>query len=460
MHRFFTYSFRKNYFEYSWYNLELLRLLGSAPYGGCDAAEFLETVALLVPNDAVSWQRRWVALAGRTYDLAGEMMQYGHTSSARKTYLRASNYFRCAQYLFPIMPESDQPYLLHLYQRSIASFEHAMKLMSHEACRVEIPYQPKEGRTVNLPGWLYLPNPSQRLAGRKTPVLICVGGADSTQEELYFMSVAEGPDLGYAVLTFDGPGQGLVLRRDGVPVQPDSEVVLGSVLDFIEAYAGKYPEAQLDLEALTVTGQSLGGFQALRGAADKRIKVYVAVDPFYDMWDLAMARMPSWMLAPWENGWIGDWMIDWAARTHGGQDIATRYQFALAQHMFGTSNPGSTLRAMKQYTFKLSTEDIARSSGKRKDYLERLKCPVLVTAAAADPTSFLPEVSTNLIMKNLVSVDKGQKKLWVANAYSEGGAQAKSGAWQLLQHRAYRFLNEAPGIKRSQAPYVNASRKA
>ncbi|MCJ1360528.1 MAG: hypothetical protein MMC33_010536 [Icmadophila ericetorum] len=452
MHPFFTYSFRNHYFEYSWYNLELLRLLGSAPYGGCDAAEFLETVALLEPNNAVSWQRRWLTLAERTYDLAEEMMQCGHTSSARNTYLRASNYFRCAQYLFPIMPESDQLYLLRLYQRSIACFERAMTLMSHKVCRVEIPYQLKEGRTIHLPGWLHQPNPSQRLAGRKTPVLICVGGADSTQEELYFMSVAEGPDLGYAILTFDGPGQGLVLRREGVHMQPDGEVVLGSVLDFIESYAGKHPEAQLDLDALTVTGQSLGGFQALRGAADKRIKACVAVDPFYDMWDLAMARMPSWMVAPWDSGWIGDWMIDWAARTHGGQDIATRYQFALAQRMFGTSNPGSTLRAMKQYTFKLGAEDRSGKGG--KDYLERVKCPVLVTAAAADPTSFLPELSTDAIMKNLVSVGKGQKKLWVAKAYSEGGAQAKSGAWHLLQHRAFRFLDEALGIKRAQAHSV------
>ncbi|MCJ1357873.1 MAG: hypothetical protein MMC33_007869 [Icmadophila ericetorum] len=191
------------------------------------------------------------------------------------------------------MPESNQLYLLRLYQRSIACFELAMTLMSYKVCRVEIPYQLKEGRTINLPGWLHQPNPSQRLARRKTPVLICVGGADSTQEELYFMSVVEGPDLGYEILTFDGPGQGLVLRREGVHMQPDGEVVLGSVLDFIESYARKYPEAQLDLDALTVTGQLLGGFQALRDAADKRIKACVAVDPFYDMWDLAMARMPS-----------------------------------------------------------------------------------------------------------------------------------------------------------------------
>lgn len=448
MHRFFTYSPRNHYFEYSWYNLELLRLLGSAPYGGCDAAEFLETVAQIKPNDAASWQQRWLSLAERTSGIAEEMIESGHINSARGAYLRASNYFRCAQYLFPIMPVDDQAYLLHLYQKSISSFEKAMGLMPHEVRRVEIPFQAKDNRTIRLPGWLHLPNPSKLTERSKAPVLICVGGADSTQEELYFLSVAEGPDLGYAVLTFDGPGQGLVLRRDGVPMEPHGEVVIGAVLDFIGTYAHEHPETQLDLESITLTGQSLGGFQALRGSADQRVKACVAVDPFYDMWDLAMARMPAWMFTPWANGWVGDWLIDWAARAHGDQDIYTKYQFALAQRMFGTPNPGATLRAMKQYTFKLPDG---------KDYLSRVTCPVLVTAAAADPTSFLPELSTNLIMKNLINVAKGRKKLWVASAYSEGGAQAKSGAWPLLQHRVYRFLDEALGIKRAKGDRIDGN---
>ncbi len=75
------------------------------------------------------------------------------------------------------------------------------------------------------------------------------------------------------------------------------------------------------------------------------------------------------------------------------------------------------------------------------DYLERIKCPVLVTGAAADPKTFLPEISINAIMRTLVDVIEGDKELWVAKAYSKGGAQAKSGAWPLLQHRTFQFLN-------------------
>lgn len=97
------------------------------------------------------------------------------------------------------------------------------------------------------------------------------------------MSIADGPGLGYAVRTFNRPDQRLVLRRESVHLRPDDEDIVASVLNFFESYTLAHPDAQLDLEALTLTGQSLGRYQVLHGAADKRIKVFIAVDPFYDM---------------------------------------------------------------------------------------------------------------------------------------------------------------------------------
>jgi pimeloyl-ACP methyl ester carboxylesterase len=449
MHRFFTYSPFRHYFEYKWYNLELLRLLGSAPYGGCDAAEFLETVGSLIPNDANSWREQWLSRAERTQALAEEIEESGHLSAARGAYLRASNYFRCAQYMFPNHLPSDQPYFLALYLRSVSSFEQAMRLVPHDVHKVEIPYQHSHDVAIKLPGWFHIPAQFQRLLGRKTPVLICFGGADSTQEELYFLSVAEGPALGYAVLTFDGPGQGLVLRRDKVHLRPDGEVVLGAVLDWLKTFSEDHPEANLDLKALSVTGQSLGAYLALRGAADPRIKACIAVDPIYDLWDLAMSRMPGWMVWPWERDYMGDGLIDWAVVTHGKYDVATKYMFAQAQDMLGSPNSGQTLRDMKPYTFRLHrTVTEPQENHIIGDYLERIKIPVLITGAAADPKTFLPELSTDAIIRNLINVEEGDKELWVPEAYSEGGAQAKSGAWQLLQYRTFKFLDKKFGIVR------------
>ncbi|KAH9883406.1 alpha/beta-hydrolase [Xylariomycetidae sp. FL2044] len=458
MYPFFTYSPSRHYFSYKWYNLELLRLIGAAPYGGCDAAEFLELVASLKPNDVQDWNQKFLALAERTQSWAEEMDKGGHTSVAKKAYLRASNYFRCAQYMFPLMGEKDHPYFLSLYHRSISSFEQAARLMEHEVRRVHIPFQPPEycAAPVQMPGWLYLPTQSQRLHGRKTPVLICVGGADSTQEELYFLSAAEGPGLGYAVLTFDGPGQGLVLREHGVPLRPDGEIVVSAVLDFLQEYAESHQEANLDLNAIAITGQSLGGYLALRGAADPRIKACAAIDPIYDFYDLAMSRMPKWFMWPWERNYMGDGFVDFAVVEHAKIDVGTKYTFAQGAQMFGSSNPAQMIRDMKQYTFRLdrtivaSRGDNKNSKGSAsRDYLEWVRCPVLVTGAAGDEKFFLPEMSTSAIMANLVNVPEDQKELWIPSQWSEGGAQAKSGAWPLLQYRTFKFLDEKLGIERA-----------
>ncbi|KAI9037317.1 alpha/beta hydrolase family protein [Aspergillus affinis] len=364
MHRFFSYAPHRHYFEYKWYNLELLRLLGSAPYGGCDAAEFLETMGQLQPNDAVSWQHQFLALAERTQALAEDMQKHGHLAAARNSYLRANNYFRCAQYMYPNMPVSEQPYLLSLYKHRIANFEQATKLMNHGVRRVHIPFAPPEldEKPVQMPGWLHLPAESQRLRGRKTTLLICVGGADSTQEELYFLHGAESPAIGYAFLTFDGLGQGLVLRRDGMRLRPDWEIVTSAVLDFLETYVQANPDTNLDLNHIATTGQSLGGYLALRGAADARIKACIAVDPVYDLWDFAMSKMPKWFMWPWEANHMGDGFVDFAVRKHGNLDVATKYTFAQAQDMIGSTNPGQLLRNFKPYTFRLHRTRTARKS--------------------------------------------------------------------------------------------------
>ncbi|KAK9778087.1 putative AB hydrolase-1 domain-containing protein [Seiridium cardinale] len=450
MYPFFTYSPNRHYFEYKWYNLELLRLLGAAPYGGCDAAEFLELVASLRPNDPQDWNQKFLALAEQTQTLAEHMQASSHIAAARTAYLRASNYFRCAQYLFPVMPKSDQPFFLSLYHRSIASFEEAAKLMDHEVRRLQIPFLPPEygAASVTMPAWLHLPPPSRLLDGRKTPVLICVGGADSTQEELYFLSAADGPGLGYAVLTFDGPGQGLVLREQGVPLRPDGEVVLEAVLDFLSAYAEEHPEARLDLDAIAVTGQSLGGYLALRASANARIKACVAVDPIYDFYDLAMSRMPKWFMWPWERSYMADWFVDYAVVEHAKLDVATRYTFAQGMQMFGSYSPSQMIRDMRRYSFRLDKTTLSNGTRGSRDYLEWVTCPVLVTGAAGDRKLFLPEMSTSAIMGNLVNVPEGHKELWIPQKWSEGGAQAKSGAWSLLQHRAFKFLDAKLGIER------------
>jgi hypothetical protein len=255
IHQFVTYSPWNHYFEYRWYNLELLRLLGSSSYGGVEAAEFLETIATIKPNDMASWKQNWLDLAERTHDHASQMLRHGHGATARGAFLRATNYYRCAQYMWPAAMEEEQEFYMMLYKRSQECFQFAMDLAEHHARKIEIPHRIQDGRTVQLPGWLHYPSEPNSFQDRKTPVLICFGGADSTLEELYFLHVAEGPGLGYAVLTIEVPGQGIPLRKDGAPMQPEGEILVDTVLKFLTKLATAWPQANLDSEAFVITGQ-------------------------------------------------------------------------------------------------------------------------------------------------------------------------------------------------------------
>lgn len=443
MYPFFTYSLKRHYFQHSWYNFELLRLLGSAPYDGCEAAEFLETVARIRPNSAKSWESEFLKLAEVTEILARDAESHGAAPTARSAYLRASNYYRCAQYLYPAANLDEQPRLLKLYDRSASSFDAATKFFDNPVRRVSIPYNPPESSetAVHLPGRLYLPSPAHKLPGRKTPIVICIGGADSTLEELYFVHAADGPRSGYAVLTYDGPGQGIPLRRDKLILRPDYEAVMPVILNWIEAYAINHAEADLDVDAIALVGQSMGAFLALRAAVDPRVKAVVAIDAFYDMWDMAMSRMRPWMIALWEKQFIiRDSFINWAGHNHGKVDIATRYSWGLGSGMFGIDNGAEMLRNMKKYSFKPGL-------GEDQDLLANVRCPVLISAAAADKNTLSPLADAEAIYRGLHNLNDDDKELWVAKTFAEGGGQAKVGAWSLLQYRTYKFLDKQLAIR-------------
>jgi alpha-beta hydrolase superfamily lysophospholipase len=61
--------------------------------------------------------------------------------------------------------------------------------------------------------------------------LIVLGGGYSTLEELYFVPVKDAHEHGYAVLTYDGPGQGSVLRDQGLTFTHEWEKPTTAVVD-------------------------------------------------------------------------------------------------------------------------------------------------------------------------------------------------------------------------------------
>lgn len=144
------------------------------------------------------------------------------------------------------------------------------------------------------------------------------------------MFPAAAPELGYAVLTIEGPGQGLTLHDKGEPMRADWEVVSKAVLDYLVSYAKDHPDMELDLDRVAMAGASLGGYMALRAATDPRVKPYVAADPPYDLYDFATKHAPPTLFGLWERDWVPDSLV------HMLISLGTRFSFQMRHEIFST----------------------------------------------------------------------------------------------------------------------------
>lgn len=409
------------------FNFELTRILSATPYGGCDIAEFLDALSAIKRNDAKSWHRAWTLQAEKAEQMAHDAASTGHKEIAKSAFLRASNYFRASQYMIFEREPS-----LKILERSIENFQRGIELVDYPVEFVEVQH---EG--LGLPGLLYIPNDGQRVS-EKVPLIVVCGGADSTKEELHFLLGAAGPPNGYAVLILDGPGQGISLLRDKTIQRPDWETVIKSVLDHIVSYAESHPSASLDIDRIAITGASMGGYYALRGATDARIKACIAIDAFYDLFDLVMSRQPKMFMDLWLGGWIPDSLIDTLTFLQGRFDFQSKWEVWCSSTILGVEKPSDLMRKTKEYTLRLPDGS---------ELLQHVKCPVLVSGAAHS-LYFKPELSSSKIMECLSHIKESNKEVWIPKEPADGGLQAKVGAWSLLQYRTFKFLDKHFDIKR------------
>lgn len=416
------------------WDFELTRLLGSTAAGGCEVAEFLEAVGRIRQHDPESWHDAWVEQATRASALANAAVENNHKDAARRAFLRASNYFRAASYMLPNLDER----VLSLARLSVSRFGSAMEYMEGRAMKLDLSYN---GHS-NLPGYLFLPPSAKRIAGDAgTPVVINLCGADSTQEELYFAMVSSGVELGYAVVTFEGPGQGMMLKEKKLPMRPDFENVTSLVIDQLIALNTQSQELDLDLSRIAVVGASMGGYYSLRSATDQRIRACVSVDPFYSLWSVALTRMPSWYAGLWTSGWLPDSVFDRNVRILMALDFPTRWEFGLGMSMMGTNRPSDTLRRFKSFSLDVGSDDLEKS------VLEQVHCPVMLTGPSTSLYASV-DTSTMLIHKSLKHLAESDKEVWIPSHIGEGGLTGKVGAWGNLTEKTFAFLDKHLNVSR------------
>jgi hypothetical protein len=176
-------------------------------------------------RDKRSRNEACLALADRIADEAAAAIAAGHPISGRDGMLRASNYYRAAEFF--LHGDPDDPRIKNSYERSVACFREAGARLTPPAQPVLIPF---DGGVLH--GYFYDAGPGMR------PSVIMHNGFDGSAEETHFFGAAAAVERGYHVLTFDGPGQPAARHGAGLVFRPDWEHVVAPVLDWVLARPG------------------------------------------------------------------------------------------------------------------------------------------------------------------------------------------------------------------------------
>lgn len=420
------------FFKSEFFDFEFLRVIGTAPVQGAEVGECLEAVSRIRDGDINSWYNVWTDLASRAQRLGEDALQANDREAAKWAFFRSSNYWRASEFFLHCNPSD--PRIAQVFEQSVSTFKRAITLLDGPVLNISIPYE-----DIHLPGYLFIP-PAHKQLAIGTPLIIHTGGFDSIGEELYFYLASGATERGYAVLIFDGPGQGGVLRYNRKPFRPDWETVIGKVLDYVIDVLLPGPAAsyKIDPNRIAIFGASMGGYLALRGAADSRIRACISCDGFYDMFDITRTRMPSWFINGWISGWISDNAFNWVVGLLARRNFQLAWEFGHSMWVYGVATPADVMRQMQSFTLRLPDD---------KEFLRSIEAAVFVTGAR-DTMYFAPDVNAERIFDKLQHLPTNRKKLWVAGGVGQGGLQAKIGAIAIKQQLVFAWLDEQLQIHR------------
>ncbi|HTT83063.1 MAG TPA: hypothetical protein VMF67_06260 [Rhizomicrobium sp.] len=387
---------------------EISRLFGAAEYGGAEFGEVIAIANNIKSGDYDSWYDAHSVFADRLADEAEGQLGRGHRISARDNFLRASSYYRSAEFFLHANP--DDPRMKRAFERTTACYRQAAALFTPAIEAVEIPY---EGTT--LAGYFHPADTSG--AARKT--LILNNGFDGSPEEMHWMGARAAVERGFNVLVFDGPGQFASVHRQGLHFRADWEKVVTPVVHYA------LTRKDVDPKRIALHGESLGGYLAPRAAAfEHRLAACIADDGVYDYGIAQLASIPADKREAVQAALFApsapqlDAMLENAMKTSS----VARWVFTHGMYAFGTATPRAYLAATQAFHL-------------RDGIAEQIRCPTLICDAEKD---LYFQGQARQLFDHLTC-----PKTFMMFTDAEGaGAHCEAGASRLAYGRMYDWLDE------------------
>ena len=334
------------FFNDQTYHFQTLRALNDIPYDGADTSEVLETIKHVKAGDSDSWYNAWERTGDRVSELAGRTKD---PIGRGRAHLRAHNYYRTSEFL---LAPHDQRRAVS-WKKNIEAFYRGLDTLGVNYERISAPYG---AHHLNA---LYFPGPQ---GSEKRPLIVICGGFDSTPEELYFVLVPAALERGYSVLAYEGPGQGSIIREQGLPFTHEWEKPTAAILD---EYLRMHPGPA----KIVVVGMSMGGYLAPRAAAfDTRIDGVVAFDVFFDFGAISSRSVPP--IGFWFGRHGLGFVLNAIAKLKSAFSPGLRWALQNSRWVLGTRSPLETAEALRAY----SLQDVA----------QRIKGDVLIFAGQDD----------------------------------------------------------------------------
>lgn len=215
------------------------RTMGHAQYHGAAVTEALEVLDNIEKDNPEDWYEKW-------NDMAVYQSEIAEKSSCNRSkgnaLLRASNYFRTAEFFLP----TDDSRRLLSYEKSRESFVKALSLLEIDHRIWDIPFQETSMRAYYFPG------------DSDKPVIMFSNGIDGTVEECFFFNGYAAIERGYPVILYEGPGQSMLIRKDGITTVKEWDIPVKKIIDTAEEKAPELKDSKKILYGVSMGGHMSG----------------------------------------------------------------------------------------------------------------------------------------------------------------------------------------------------------